>query len=98
MAAEQKRVVLLTGASAGIGASIARELARQGFDLVLTARREDRLRQLAEELRKLLETNPAREPGRGPIDVHIVPSALEDPTTPSVSSPRPLRGSVDLTS
>ncbi|AGA26074.1 SDR family NAD(P)-dependent oxidoreductase [Singulisphaera acidiphila] len=82
MAAEQKRVVLLTGASAGIGASIARELARQGFDLVLTARREDRLRQLAEELRKLLETNPAREPGRGPIDVHIVPSALEDPTTP----------------
>ena len=41
---------LITGASSGIGAAIAREYARRGKPLILTARREDRLCQLADEL------------------------------------------------
>ncbi len=46
----ENQVAVITGASSGIGRGVAEELRRAGMKLVLTARREDRLRALADEL------------------------------------------------
>ncbi len=47
------KTALVTGASAGIGWATAIALARHGVNLVVTARREERLRQLSEEIKSL---------------------------------------------
>ncbi|HRN61796.1 MAG TPA: SDR family oxidoreductase [Luteimonas sp.] len=60
---------LVTGASSGIGAEIAREYARRGVPLVLTARRTERLQALADELRDRVE-------------VHVLTADLADPDAP----------------
>lgn len=60
---------LVTGASSGIGAAIAREYARRGVPLVLTARRIERLETLAVEL-------------RAQVPCEVVAADLADPTAP----------------
>lgn len=84
------KVVMITGASSGIGAELARLFAHDGAHLILIARREDRLRALAEEIRSAadhpselghrkrhLPSEPGRpRPGR---QVEVIPADLVEP-------------------
>jgi short-subunit dehydrogenase len=66
--AHPDRMVIVTGASSGIGADIARELARRGHGLALVARREGPLRELADDLHR-----------RDRVRVEVLPADLTDP-------------------
>lgn len=57
MVKTSKGTVLVTGASSGIGEALARKFAKQGFDLVITARREDKLTELADALARDVTVN-----------------------------------------
>lgn len=69
--AGRQGTALVTGASGGIGEHLARRFASARFDVVLVARREDRLQALADELAK----------GQG-IQATAVPADLADPDAP----------------
>ncbi len=64
-------VVLITGASAGIGAELASVYANHGWDLVLTARRRDALQERADFLRDIYQAT-----------VTVIPENLADPAAP----------------
>ncbi len=64
---------LITGASAGLGSEFARQLAAGGRNLVLVARRGERLRALADELA-----------GKHGVEVDVIEADLSDPATPEM--------------
>ena len=68
---EKQGAALITGASSGIGKALARVCARHGHDLVINARNEERLRELATELEN--------EFG---IQVHVLPKDLSVESAP----------------
>ncbi len=63
----EQKVALITGASRGIGSATARALAAEGVDVVLLARSEDRLRELADAL----ETEQG-------VDTHVAATDITD--------------------
>lgn len=66
------KTALITGASAGLGIEFARQLAANGYDLALVARRREKLEQVANELRAQFG-----------IAVTIVPADLSDTEAPN---------------
>ena len=89
------KTILITGATAGIGASSARRFVREGWRVIATGRRGDRLRALADELgdaclpleldmRDLdaLETTARLSPPWGEIDLLLNNAGLAPPMEP----------------
>jgi hypothetical protein len=79
------KTALITGASAGLGAEFARELAAAGTGLVLVARRRDRLEEMARDLRarygvavEIFPADLATEEGLAAVEGHIAESSSLD--------------------
>ncbi|MBX0295968.1 SDR family oxidoreductase [Haloarcula nitratireducens] len=63
-----ERCILVTGASSGIGAATVRRVASDGADVALLARREGRLRELADDVAEEFD-----------VATHVVPADVSDP-------------------
>jgi hypothetical protein len=68
---DERLTALVTGASAGIGKAFADVFGKYGFNLILTARREDRLTQIATELS-----------AKHRVQAHVIAADLADPAAP----------------
>ena len=66
------KVVLVTGASSGLGRAFAIALAREGAKIFLAARREERLREVVEEI-----TRAGGEAAYHVVDVRVVPALYD---------------------
>ena len=66
------RRALVTGASAGLGVEFARQLAARGCDLLLVARRREKLEAIAHEIQNEFD-----------VDVRVCPADLADPKAPA---------------
>ena len=66
-----RRLALITGASAGIGAAFARIYAGNGYDVALTARRADKLEAIADEIRL-----------RAGVETYVIEADLAEPDAP----------------
>lgn len=82
----RNKVILVTGASSGIGWATARELAARGAKLMLTARREDRLRSLQEEI----------ESGGGVARYHVTDVVSKRQVEAAVAATEAILGPVDV--
>jgi short-subunit dehydrogenase len=80
-----RKRALVTGASSGIGAEFARQLAGRGYNLVITARRKDRLDSLAKEITH----------ARG-VEVEVVEADLGAPEGVAAVEARIQRGDIAL--
>jgi short-subunit dehydrogenase len=85
MSAEKRKLALVTGASGGIGADLARELAGDGHDLILVARSTAALEGLAAELRS-----------RHGVEVRVLTADLARPGAASDLFARIGAGEVDV--